>query len=51
MLERFSDWHPSRVDLIARSEAPLIARPLYALPVGHRWGRRPGLTLIGDAGI
>ncbi|WP_313903524.1 FAD-dependent oxidoreductase [Rhizobium laguerreae] len=49
MLERFSDWHPSLVDLIARSEAPLIARPLYALPVGHRWGRRPGLTLIGDA--
>ncbi|MBY5806546.1 FAD-dependent oxidoreductase [Rhizobium ruizarguesonis] len=49
VLARFNDWHPSLVDLIARSEAPLIARPLYALPVGHRWERRPGLTLIGDA--
>lgn len=49
VLARFSDWHPSLVDLIARGEAPLIARPLYALPVGHRWERRAGLTMIGDA--
>lgn len=49
VLARFSDWHPSLVDLIARSEAPLIARPLYALPVGRRWERRAGLSLIGDA--
>ena len=49
VLARFSDWHPTLVDLIARSKTPLIARPLFALPVGHRWDRRAGLTLIGDA--
>lgn len=49
VLVRFGDWHSTLVDLIAGSEAPLIARPLFALPVGHRWERRAGLTLIGDA--
>lgn len=49
VLAGFNDWHPTLVDLIAGSKAPLIARPLFALPVGHRWDRRAGLTLIGDA--
>lgn len=49
VLARFKDWDRSLVDLVAGSEAPLIARPLFALPVGHRWGRRAGITLIGDA--
>ncbi|OWV86492.1 FAD-dependent oxidoreductase [Rhizobium sp. N122] len=49
VLKRFGDWDRSLVDLIARSEKPLVARPLFALPVGHRWGRRAGVTLIGDA--
>lgn len=49
VLTRFADWDPALVDLIAKSEAPLIARPLFALPVGHRWNRRPGVTLVGDA--
>jgi 2-polyprenyl-6-methoxyphenol hydroxylase-like FAD-dependent oxidoreductase len=25
------------------------ARPLYTLPIGHKWTHTPGLTLIGDA--
>ncbi|WP_049731811.1 FAD-dependent oxidoreductase [Rhizobium ecuadorense] len=49
VLMRFSDWDRPLVDLVAKSEAPLIARPLFALPVGHRWTRGPGVTLIGDA--
>ncbi|MBP2445366.1 FAD-dependent oxidoreductase [Rhizobium leguminosarum] len=49
VLARFGDWDRSLVDLITGSEASLVARPLFSLPVGHRWSHRAGTTLIGDA--
>lgn len=41
-------WAPVWLDMIAAAE-PIAIRPLYSLPVGHRWDNRPGLSLIGDA--
>ncbi len=49
LLNHFPDWNDQLRALIAESETELIPRPLYALPVGHRWERIPGITLLGDA--
>jgi 2-polyprenyl-6-methoxyphenol hydroxylase-like FAD-dependent oxidoreductase len=45
----FGGWAPELTALITDSGAAPIVRPLYTLPVGHRWDRVPGVTLIGDA--
>jgi 2-polyprenyl-6-methoxyphenol hydroxylase-like FAD-dependent oxidoreductase len=45
----FSDWAFALTSLITDGETNPIPRPLYALPVGHRWERVLGVTLIGDA--
>ncbi|XXG99643.1 hypothetical protein Hte_005984 [Hypoxylon texense] len=43
------DFAPAVRDvLLAMAERPSL-RHLYALPVGHRWGPRAGVTLLGDA--
>ena len=50
LLEHFGGWSPVLLDLIARCDDDSIApRPIHALPVGHAWPHRPGVTLIGDA--
>jgi 2-polyprenyl-6-methoxyphenol hydroxylase-like FAD-dependent oxidoreductase len=49
LLAHFSEWHPDLQGLIAKSDGELIARQICALPIGHRWSRLPGVTLIGDA--
>ncbi|MFE9561394.1 FAD-dependent oxidoreductase [Streptomyces sp. NPDC006487] len=49
VLERFAGWDPRLRALVAGSDVPLVGRPIHALPVGHRWARTPGITLIGDA--
>jgi 2-polyprenyl-6-methoxyphenol hydroxylase-like FAD-dependent oxidoreductase len=49
VLEHFADWDNSLQALIADADSALIPRPIHALPVGHRWNRVPGVTLLGDA--
>ncbi len=45
----FDGWAPELTALITDSDTAPVVRPLYTLPVGHRWARVPGVTLIGDA--
>ena len=49
LLNHFSDWDEKLRVLIAESDALFIPRPIYALPIGHKWERIPGVTLLGDA--
>ena len=49
LLNHFPGWNDQLRALIAESDTELIPRSLYALPVGHRWERTPGVTLLGDA--
>ncbi|MFJ1705611.1 FAD-dependent oxidoreductase [Kitasatospora sp. NPDC088346] len=49
VLERFEGWDERLRALLADADGTLVARPIHALPVGHRWERRPGVTLLGDA--
>ena len=49
---QFSDWSADLLQLIYKSGSGgerVAPRPIYALPVGHRWEHRPGITLLGDA--
>ena len=46
----FDGWAPELTALITDGEtAPVPPPPLHALPIGHRWDRVPGVTLLGDA--
>ncbi|MGY4923281.1 FAD-dependent oxidoreductase [Streptomyces sp. 900105755] len=49
VLDHFRDWDKSLRALVADAEGPLVPRRIHALPVGHRWDRVPGVTLLGDA--
>jgi 2-polyprenyl-6-methoxyphenol hydroxylase-like FAD-dependent oxidoreductase len=46
---QFADWAPPLIGLLKATHEPCLVRPLHALPVGLRWQRTPGVTLIGDA--
>ena len=48
-LEHFADWDKSLRALLADADGPLTPRHIHALPIGHRWERVPGVTLLGDA--
>jgi 2-polyprenyl-6-methoxyphenol hydroxylase-like FAD-dependent oxidoreductase len=49
LLRLYSGWAPPLLDLIRFSNDRLQRLPLYALPVGHRWSNKKGITLLGDA--
>ncbi|MEV6042447.1 FAD-dependent oxidoreductase [Streptomyces xanthochromogenes] len=49
LLSHFDDWAPALRQLVTDADGPLTARPIHALPIGHRWERVPGVTLLGDA--
>ena len=49
LLNYFPDWNNQLRALIAESDTAFIPRAIYTLPVGHRWDRTPGVTLLGDA--
>jgi 2-polyprenyl-6-methoxyphenol hydroxylase-like FAD-dependent oxidoreductase len=48
LLHAFAGWASSLRYLIESGDF-IAVRPLYALPIGHSWRSRPGLTLLGDA--
>jgi 2-polyprenyl-6-methoxyphenol hydroxylase-like FAD-dependent oxidoreductase len=45
----FTGWSENLLELIYRSGDRITPRTIQALPVGHRWEHRPGITLLGDA--
>lgn len=49
VLELVDGWDDSLRGMIFHADSPLVPRRIYALPVGHRWPRTPGVTLLGDA--
>lgn len=46
---QFIGWAPLWHALIDAGNDQLQARRIFALPVGHHWPHRPGITLLGDA--
>ncbi|MEV0737622.1 NAD(P)/FAD-dependent oxidoreductase [Streptomyces sp. NPDC050549] len=49
IVAEFDGWAPEITALITDSDTAPVLRPLNRLPIGHRWDRVPGATLIGDA--
>jgi len=46
---QFDGWAPALTALITEAETAPVPRPIHTLPVGHRWDRIRGVTLLGDA--
>jgi 2-polyprenyl-6-methoxyphenol hydroxylase-like FAD-dependent oxidoreductase len=49
VLKHFGGWADDLRALVADADGPVVPRKIHALPVGHRWPRVPGVTLLGDA--
>jgi len=46
--DAFAGWAPMLREVVETGDV-IGVRPLYALPIGHQWKSRGGLTLLGDA--
>jgi len=49
LLGQFESWAPELRHLLEDCDDQFIIRPIYALPVPHRWNTRAGVTILGDA--
>ena len=49
LAEQFEGFAPHLTAFITNSDTAPVLRPIYALPVGYRWDRMSGFTLLGDA--
>jgi 2-polyprenyl-6-methoxyphenol hydroxylase-like FAD-dependent oxidoreductase len=49
VLAHFDGWDEGLRGLVADADGTLVPRRIHALPVGHRWDRVAGVTLLGDA--
>ncbi|WP_213982105.1 NAD(P)/FAD-dependent oxidoreductase [Sphingomonas sp. dw_22] len=49
LLALLDGFAPGLQDIVRAAEDWLVVRRIHALPAGHRWAHRPGVTLIGDA--
>jgi 2-polyprenyl-6-methoxyphenol hydroxylase-like FAD-dependent oxidoreductase len=49
VLAEFDGWAPELTALITDGETAPVLRPVHALPIGYRWERVAGITLLGDA--
>ena len=47
--ELLDGWAPEFQRLLAACDEPFVVRPMFVLPIGLTWPRRPGVTLLGDA--
>ncbi|MET0616819.1 MAG: NAD(P)/FAD-dependent oxidoreductase [Luteibacter sp.] len=49
LVDAFADWDEAIIALFRASTDRFACRPIHALPVGHHWAHRRGVTLLGDA--
>jgi 2-polyprenyl-6-methoxyphenol hydroxylase-like FAD-dependent oxidoreductase len=49
LVQESAGYSDKILDLFRASSDDFSIRPVFALPVGHSWVHRPGLSLIGDA--
>lgn len=49
LLQLFADWDDNLRNIIRACDDDFAPRPLYMLPIDHKWETRAGVTLLGDA--